>query len=89
MYRAGVEWILGFRLRGSGFPSIPAFPRAWPGFQITFRYHSSLYEIRVRNPNSESKGVSTLSLDGVTLEPDSELDLVDDGGTHQVEVVLG
>ena len=89
MYRAGVEWILGFRLRGTRLSIDPCIPRAWPGFQITFRYHSSLYEIRVQNPNSESKGVIALSLDGDMLAPDSELDLVDDGGTHQVEVVLG
>ncbi len=89
MYRAGVEWILGFRLRGTRLSIDPCIPRAWPGFQITFRYHSSLYEIRVRNPNSESRGVVDLRLDGVSLPPDSELDLVDDGGTHQVEVFLG
>lgn len=89
MYRAGVEWILGFRLRGTRLSIDPCIPRAWPGFEITFRYHSSVYEIRVRNPNSESTGVIGLSLDGVTLSSGSELDLVDDGGTHQVEVVLG
>jgi cyclic beta-1,2-glucan synthetase len=89
MYRAGVEWILGFRLRGTRLVLDPCIPRAWPGFDITFRYHSSLYEIRVLNPNGESMGVVELSLDGVTLAPESELDLVDDGRTHQVRVVLG
>lgn len=89
MYRAGVEWILGFRLHGERLSIDPCIPRAWPGFEITFRYHSSLYEIRVRNPHSESTGVTSLRLDGVTLLSDAEIDLVDDGGTHQVEVVLG
>lgn len=89
MYRAGVEWILGFRLHGERLSIDPCIPRAWPGFEITFRYHSSVYEIRVSNPNSASTGVVGLRLDGVTLRSDSEVDLVDDGGTHQVEVVLG
>jgi cyclic beta-1,2-glucan synthetase len=30
----------------------PCIPRAWPGFEIDFRYHSSRYEIAVENPHS-------------------------------------
>jgi cyclic beta-1,2-glucan synthetase len=89
MYRAGVEWILGFRLRGTRLIIDPCVPRAWPGFELTFRYHSSVYEIRVSNPNSVSTGVVELSLDDNTLAADSEVDLVDDGATHHVRVVMG
>ena len=89
MYRAGVEWILGFRLRGARLAVDPCIPRAWRGFEIAFRYHSSLYEIQVSNPNGVSKGVVGLTLDGTPLPPDSELELVDDGSTHQVRVTLG
>ncbi|HUO45738.1 MAG TPA: glucoamylase family protein [Acidimicrobiia bacterium] len=89
MYRAGVEWILGFRLRGTCLVIDPCIPRAWGGFEITFRYHSSQYEIRVSNPHGATKGVVELTMDDVTLSPDAELQLVDDGATHQVRVVLG
>ena len=34
MYQAGVEWILGFRLRGTTLILDPCIPRAWPGFEI-------------------------------------------------------
>lgn len=89
MYRAGVEWILGFRLRGSHLVIDPCIPRAWRGFEIAFRYHSSQYEIEVSNPNEVSKGVVGLSLDGTALTPGEDLELVDDGATHRVRVVLG
>ncbi len=89
MYRAGVEWILGFRLRGTRLSIDPCIPRAWRAFEISFRYHSSRYEIEVINPNGVSKGVAGLSMDGVTLVPGSELDLVDDGSSHHVQVTLG
>ena len=89
MYRAGVEWILGFRLRGASLLVDPCIPRAWRGFEIAFRYHSSQYEIEVSNPNGVNKGVVGLTMDGTTLPPGSELNLVDDGSTHHVEVVLG
>jgi cyclic beta-1,2-glucan synthetase len=89
MYRAGVEWILGFRLRGTRLLIDPCIPRAWRGFDIAFRYHASRYEILVSNPNGVTKGVAGLSLDGADLPPDSELKLVDDGATHQVRVIMG
>lgn len=89
MYRAGVEWILGFRLRGTRLVIDPCIPRAWRGFEIAFRYHSSRYEIQVSNPNGATKGVVGLTLDGATLSPNSELKLVDDGSTHQVRVIMG
>jgi cyclic beta-1,2-glucan synthetase len=89
MYRAGVEWILGFRLRGARLSIDPCIPRAWRDFAISFRYHSSRYEIEVSNPDGVSKGVARLSVDGVALDPGSEVDLVDDGSTHHVQVILG
>jgi len=37
MYRAGIESILGFHLRGEKLEMDPCIPRAWPGFEIVFR----------------------------------------------------
>ncbi|HET9261209.1 MAG TPA: glucoamylase family protein [Acidimicrobiia bacterium] len=89
MYRAGVEWILGFRLRGSRLVIDPCIPRAWGEFEIAFRYHSSRYEIRVSNPNAVSRGVVSLVVDGAVLAPGDDLDLVDDGSTHEVRITMG
>ena len=89
MYRAGVEWILGFHLRGTRLGLDPCIPRAWREFSITFRYHSSLYEIRVHNPDGATKGVVGLTVDDRVQPAGSDIDLVDDGATHHVEVVLG
>jgi cyclic beta-1,2-glucan synthetase len=43
----------------------PCIPRAWPGFEIVLRYHSSRYEIAVQNPDSVSRGVVAVEIDGV------------------------
>src|SRR5205807_6197943 len=50
MYRAGLESMLGFRLRGMRLVVDPCIPREWPGFTIAFRYHSARYTIVVENP---------------------------------------
>jgi cyclic beta-1,2-glucan synthetase len=89
MYRAGLESILGFCLRGTSLVIQPCIPRGWPGFSMTFRYHSSLYEITIENPEGVSRGVSSLHVDGVPLGAQGGIPLADDGNTHRVQVVLG
>jgi cyclic beta-1,2-glucan synthetase len=90
MYQAGVESILGFRLRGEELVIEPCIPRAWPRYEIDFAYHSSRYEIAVENPAGVSGGVVAAELDGRPLAgPGATIPLVDDGGTHRVKVVLG
>jgi hypothetical protein len=64
MYRAGIEWILGFRLRGQELLLDPCIPRDWPGFRISFAYHSSRYEIDVENPAGVMRGIQRVEIDG-------------------------
>jgi cyclic beta-1,2-glucan synthetase len=90
MYRAGLEWLLGFRLRGTVLHLDPCIPRAWPRFEIAFRYHASRYEITVENPRGVTRGISTIAVDGIALpSPDARIPLIGDGATRRVRVVLG
>jgi cyclic beta-1,2-glucan synthetase len=90
MYRAGLEWILGFRVRGSTLSIDPCVPVAWRGFEIEFRHRSTRYHIAVENPAGKTRGVARVEVDGVTAaQPAAAIPLVDDGGLHQVRIVLG
>jgi cyclic beta-1,2-glucan synthetase len=89
MYRAGIEWILGVRLRGTRLYLDPCIPRAWRNFEITVRYHSSRYEIVVENPQGVARGVLFVELDGAPFAGGAPIPLADDGATHHVRVVLG
>jgi cyclic beta-1,2-glucan synthetase len=89
LYRGGLEWILGFRVRDGRLVLDPCIPRAWPGFEIEFRYRSARYEIAVENPRGVSRGVTGFEVDGEALPGDGGVPLADDGATHRVRVVLG
>ena len=90
MYRTGLEWILGFQLRGATLIIDPCVPKAWPGFSIAFTYRSAHYDITVENPNGVSRGVTRISLDGEALHTsDGRIPLADDSARHSVTVVLG
>jgi cyclic beta-1,2-glucan synthetase len=97
LYRAGVEWILGLRVRGSLLVIDPCVPRAWRGFEMQLRHRSSRYAIVVENPDGAMRGVESVDLDGVSLSPivdggataRAEVPLVDDGAEHRLRIRLG
>jgi cyclic beta-1,2-glucan synthetase len=89
MYRAGLEWLLGCRLRGATLHLDPCIPKHWPGFQVSLRFGATRYEIAVENPGGVNRGLASLQLDGDALPPGpGRIPLVDDGRTHQVRAVL-
>jgi cyclic beta-1,2-glucan synthetase len=89
LFRAGLEWILGLRKRGSALRIDPCIPRGWKGFAITYRHGDTVYRITVQNPKGVCRGVSRVRLDGTLLPGQALVPLSDDGGEHLVEVVLG
>ena len=90
LYRACVEWILGFRVRGTMlFLSQSRIPENWSGYSITFRHHSATYHITVDNPSGVSLGVVRMELDGKLLPGVVGVPLASDGAVHQVHIVLG
>jgi cyclic beta-1,2-glucan synthetase len=90
MYRAGLEWILGFRVRAGTLLLTPNIPADWPSFEIVFRHASARYEILVENPHRVSQGVARVELDGVRLATNEvHIALADDDRTHKIRVTLG
>jgi cellobiose phosphorylase len=89
LYRAGLESILGIRLRGMMLAVDPCIPRNWPSYSINFRYHSAEYQIKVDNPSGVSRGIASIRLDGMVLGDRANIPLTDDGAVHQIHIVLG
>ncbi|MPZ34326.1 MAG: glycosyl transferase [Rhodospirillales bacterium] len=92
LYRAGIEAILGLRIKGGSLVIDPCIPTAWPGFEMTLRYRGAVYDISIRNPDGVSRGVIAARLDG---EPQplslgkARLKLGVDNGAHTIIVTLG
>jgi cyclic beta-1,2-glucan synthetase len=88
MYRAGLESMLGLSRRGSTFSIEPCVPASWARYEISWRHRSTQYEIVVLNPDGRCDGVAAATLDGLPIAA-RQIPLLDDGGTHRVEVILG
>jgi len=88
MYRAGIEFILGFKLRGREILIDPCIPEQWRSFKIRYRAKRATYEFVIDNPQGVARGVSRVELDGEELSALS-VPLMDDAGVHSVRVTMG
>ena len=88
MYRAGLEYILGFQKNGSTVVMDPCVPKKWNEYTLTYKYIDTLYNIKVKNPEGLNKGVKNITIDGKTSEG-NRINLVNNGETHDVEVLMG
>jgi cyclic beta-1,2-glucan synthetase len=88
MYRTAIEGLLGLRREGRTFRIDPCIPAMWPGYTVDWRCEGTFYRIAVTNPEGRCRGVRSATLDGVPVDARA-IPLRDDGGRHEVSVVLG
>jgi len=88
MYRAWVEEILGFKLRGDILQIAPIIPSWWDGFKISYKHGAALYKIEIENPEHREKGVAWMELDGQRLK-DNLIPLVRESSEHLIVVRIG
>ncbi len=88
MYRAGLESMLGLRRRGSTFSVNPCIPSSWTEYEITWRFHTTRYDVLVLNPEHQCRGVVEATLDGAPTDA-AAIPIVDDGRTHDIRITLG
>ena len=88
MWRLGVEAILGLRREDGQVRIAPCIPPTWKGFEAWVRVGLRTLHVVVDNA-AQGPGVTTITLDNVTL--DSNLVCVDPAtsGTHEVHVRMG
>ncbi|MDR6757873.1 cellobiose phosphorylase [Mycoplana sp. BE70] len=85
LYRVGLETILGIHRRGHQLSIEPCIPTDWPGYEVDYRYGAATYRVTVkRGPQS---GQRSLSVDGIRLA-DEKVALMDDGCSHEVQLVV-
>ena len=87
MYRAGLESILGFKLRGKRLQIDPCIPRFWREYEIFYKRGSATYDFIVENPHGLNRGVPRIEFDGVQTAADG-IDLIDDGEHHVVRITI-
>ena len=87
MYRIGIEHILGLKKQGSFLTIDPCIPRKLNEYSVNYTFGSSVYELTVRNQSHKNREVTSMILDGKTIEG-NRIELVDDGRFHTIEAIM-
>lgn len=88
MYRAGLEYILGFQKNGDNILMNPCIPKKWTEYNINYKYLDTSYEIKVKNPESVNMGVKKIIINGKSIIGNN-IELINDGNVHKIEVLMG
>ena len=88
MYRAGLEYILGFQKNGDTVIMDPCIPKKWREYTMKYKFRDTVYDIKVENPQGRCKGVESITLDG-EVSAGNRIQLVNDGKCHEVMVSMG
>jgi len=86
-YFAVTNFILGVRLSFDGLIVDPCIPTDWSGFEVQREWRGAKFNIEVKNPNNISKGIKSISLNGVAV--DGAIAVQAEGSINQVVVVMG
>jgi cellobiose phosphorylase len=87
LYRLMLETLLGLTLAEDKLYFKPCLPAEWSSFTVTYRHGETIYDITVVQ-TAVDEGNEGLTIDGIGQQ-DLAIALVDDRGTHTVEVRLG
>ena len=86
-YFAVTNFMLGVRLGFDGLIVDPCIPTAWPGFEVSREWRDATFKIEVKNPNNVSKGVKSITLNGVVVE--GAIPVQPAGSVNEVIVTMG
>lgn len=86
-YKAGIEYILGFKIENNVLKINPCISMDWKEFSMRYKYGRSIYNIKVKNLNGKCFGVNRILLNGEEVQNKAIL-LVDDGRVNEVVVEM-
>ena len=81
----GLEHILGLKIEGNVLKVSPCIPSEWKEYSMRYRVGTSIYNIKVFNPNGKVSGVEKVILNERDI-PNKEIRLETDGGIYNIEV---
>lgn len=87
MYRIGIENILGIKKQGNYLIIDPCIPKKLSEYSIRYLHGDSVYNIVVKNQGGENTVVKQIIIDEKTADT-NKIELIDDGRTHRVEVMM-
>ena len=87
-YKAGIEYILGLKIKNNVMYIKPCIPKDWKVYSIRYKWKNTLYNIVIENPNGKSTEVSKILVDGVNVDVQNGIRLEENRGVINVEIEM-
>lgn len=87
MYTAGIEYILGLKIENQILTILPNIPSTWKEYSIRYKWKNTIYNIKVKNPNSRQTGISKITKNGQQV-PEKKIKLEENAGVVEIEVEM-
>ena len=85
-YIAGIEYILGIKIKENILSFNPCIPKTWKQFSCRYKYGESIYNIKFYKKKKKTTGVTKINLNGTEIENSILLDKT--GKIFNVEVEM-
>ena len=86
-YTAGIEYILGLKIKNGILSIEPCIPSNWKEYLIKYKYGKSLYNIKLINLNGKNTGVEKFIVNGNEVS-DKCVKLDSNAGIFEIEVIM-
>ena len=87
-YMAGIEYILGFKIKNNTIKIDPCIPKDWKEYEIKYRYENAIYNIKIKNPDGKNKGVTKIFVNGKEIETENGIKLEKNANVYNIEVIM-
>ena len=87
-YMAGIEYILGFKIKNNTIKIDPCIPKDWKEYEIKYRYENATYNIKIKNPDGKNKGVTKIFVNGKEIEKENGIKLEKNANVYNIEVIM-
>lgn len=87
LYKAGIEYILGLKIREGILSIEPCIPKEWKEYSIQYHYENSIYNIKVKNPEGKNTGVSKFIFNGEEIK-EKQIKLLKNNTVNEIEVIM-
>ena len=88
-YKAGIEYILGLKIKNGYLKIEPCIPKDWKEYQIKYKWKESIYNIIVKNPDGKNmfkEKESRVILNGNEIQ--NKIKLNEKNNIYNIEVIL-
>ena len=78
---------MGLRIEGNILKISPCISSKWKEYSIRYKFGTSIYNIKVLNPNGKVSGVEKFTLNGEEMK-EKEVKLRDDGNIYNIDIIM-